>query len=415
MALTATRPIAEDVAAVNRISAVPKILELAAHTSGMRFTAIARVTETNWTACAVYDLIDFGLCPGGELALETTICNEIRLHHQPVVFNHASQDPTYSSHHTPLLYGLESYISIPIIFEDGTFFGTLCAVDTVAAGFDAAHITKTFELFAALLAAALTAELREEAMEKALASESEHGILREEFVAVLGHDLRSPVQSIAMGAEMLARDLPEGRERRVAQHIQRSAMRMGELIHNILDLARGRLGSGIALNLTRQDELIDELTQVVSEVRSTHPDRVINLQVNVKTSPLCDKGRIAQVLSNLVSNAVAHGDKNHPIHVVIGSGDYAFTIQVENRGTPIPQSTMDKLFLPFTRGKSNAPKPGLGLGLYIAKQIATAHGGRIIVQSNASSTSFTFSMPLALDSPRPLDYSIDMGSTKSSP
>ncbi|QNK03877.1 GAF domain-containing protein [Dyella telluris] len=120
--------------------AVAIILEEVSRATGMRFATVARVSDTRWTACAVYDTIDFGLRAGQDLALETTICNEIRKHGQTVVFNHASTHPLFACHPTPALYGFESYISVPIYLADGRFFGTLCAVDPQPRELDPATI-----------------------------------------------------------------------------------------------------------------------------------------------------------------------------------------------------------------------------------------------------------------------------------
>jgi GAF domain-containing protein len=118
-----------DVDLVARMPAVANILEEVSRATGMRFATVARVSDSRWTACAVYDTIDYGLRAGQDIALETTICNEIRKHGRTVVFNHASTHPLFASHPTPALYGFESYISVPIYLADGRFFGTLCAVD----------------------------------------------------------------------------------------------------------------------------------------------------------------------------------------------------------------------------------------------------------------------------------------------
>lgn len=118
-----------DVDLVAHMPAIATILEEVSRSTGMRFATVARVSDTRWTACAVYDTIDFGLRPGEDLALETTICNEIRKHGHTVVFNHASTHPRFANHPTPALYGFEAYISVPIYMADGRFFGTLCAVD----------------------------------------------------------------------------------------------------------------------------------------------------------------------------------------------------------------------------------------------------------------------------------------------
>src|ERR1700722_501867 len=118
-----------DITAVSRIDAVASILEIVCRTTGMGFAAVARVTRDRWVACAVRDEIAFGLLPGGELDVKTTICDEIRDSGRAVVIDHVAQDDDFRDHHTPRMYGLQSYISMPIILPGGGFFGTLCAID----------------------------------------------------------------------------------------------------------------------------------------------------------------------------------------------------------------------------------------------------------------------------------------------
>ncbi|MEH6566637.1 MAG: GAF domain-containing protein [Halopseudomonas sp.] len=212
-----------DIERIARIDAVPLILNMVKHATGMRFAAVARVTEARWIACAVDDSINFGLQPGGELVLDTTICNEIRQHRQPVIFQHATEHEVYSQHHTPKLYKLESYVSIPIIRSNGEFFGTLCAIDSDPAQFDEDAILKTLGLFAQLIAVQLDMQEAQQATEQALVDEIEAGRLRERFIAVLEHDLRSPLTAIGMSAELLEAKLPTGRERTLASAIRKSS------------------------------------------------------------------------------------------------------------------------------------------------------------------------------------------------
>ena len=114
--------IAADIAAVQRIDAVPRILEIVCRSTGMGFAAVARVTDKRWVCCAVRDEIEFGLQPGGELKVETTICHEIRQSHHAVVIDHVGEDEVFAGHHTPAMYGFQSYISVPIALADGTIF-----------------------------------------------------------------------------------------------------------------------------------------------------------------------------------------------------------------------------------------------------------------------------------------------------
>jgi GAF domain-containing protein len=141
-----------DLAAVAGIDAVGNILNVVCSLTGMGFAAVARVTDTTWTACAVRDEIGFGLPVGGELPLKTTLCDEIRDSRTPIVFDDAALDPLYRDHHTPATYGLRSYISFPIIRANGEMFGTLCAIDPNPHIVDTRETRSTFKLFAELIA-----------------------------------------------------------------------------------------------------------------------------------------------------------------------------------------------------------------------------------------------------------------------
>ena len=149
--LTGITDIQADVEAISRIAIVPKLLEVICRTTGMGFAAIARVTEDKWVTCAVRDEIKFGLIPGSELKVETTICDEIRESREGVIIDHVANDEAFVCHPTPAMYGFQSYISIPIICRDGTFFGTLCAIDPKPAKLNNPETIGMFNLFAELI------------------------------------------------------------------------------------------------------------------------------------------------------------------------------------------------------------------------------------------------------------------------
>lgn len=140
-----------DAEAVGRIQTVPKILEVICRITGMGFAAIARVTEDKWVTYAVLDEIQFGLEPGSELKIETTISNEIRKSQAAVVIDHVDKNEVYAGHPTPAMYGFQSYISVPIICQDGSFFGTLCAIDRRPARLNNPGTIGMFKLFAELV------------------------------------------------------------------------------------------------------------------------------------------------------------------------------------------------------------------------------------------------------------------------
>ncbi len=388
--------IAHDIAAINRIEAVPTILKAVTHTTGMRFAAVARVTDSRWTACAVHDNIDFGMRPGAELVLETTFCNQIRQDGKPVLFGQASTHPVFASHPSPKRYGFESYISVPILRRDGRFFGTLCALDPLPAKLDDPHVLQTLELFAQLIAAQLDSDDRLARSDQELSASHDRAKLREQFIAVLGHDLRNPLQAISMAAEMLLLDPLPATSQRNVRRIQGSVERMSDLVHDILDFARGRLGGGIPVALHAHDDLAAELQQVVTENRIAHPGRAIEARFALDTAVICDCSRLSQLLDNLLANALAHGVADQPVRVDARCAAGSFELSVHNSGPAIATDKLGRLFLPFSRSLSDEPGPGLGLGLFIAAEIAKAHLGTLSVTSTDSEgTRFTFRMPVA--------------------
>lgn len=236
-----------DIDAIVRIDAIPTILDVVCRTTGMGFAAVARVTEDRWIVCSVLDNIDFGLAPGGELKVETTICNEIRASHEAVVIDSVADDTVFCGHHTPAQYGFQSYISMPIIRKDGQFFGTLCAIDPRPARLKNREIIGMFKLFAELIAAHLDAAERLDAARAETLHERGNKELREQFIAVLGHDLRNPLGSIASGVNMLKRTDDEAKRAQILALMEGSVVRMSGLIDNVLDFARTPMGAGLVV------------------------------------------------------------------------------------------------------------------------------------------------------------------------
>jgi sigma-B regulation protein RsbU (phosphoserine phosphatase) len=227
-----------------------------------------------------------------------------------------------------------------------------------------------------------------------LQNEQETAELREQFIAVLGHDLRNPLASISAGAHMLLRNSKDEKETRILDMMQTSVLRMSGLIDSVLDFARGRLGGGIALNLDADLPLQPVLKQVVDELSASNPDRIIESRFMIGEPVNCDQSRIGQLVSNLVGNAITHGAPEAPVRITASTHDGIFELWIANAGDPIPEAAMGQLFQPFFRGKIRDSLQGLGLGLYIASEIAKAHGGTLTVNSSPIETRFTLLMPL---------------------
>ena len=383
-----------DIDAVDRIAAVPTILNVVCRVTGMGFAAVARVTEDRWICCAAQDEIAFGLKPGGELKIETTICNEIRQSREAVVIDHVAEDKAYCGHHTPAMYGFQSYISMPIFLKDGSFFGTLCAIDPRPARLNTPEIIGMFKLFAELIAFHLDTVDRLSSAQADLLSAHKSSELREQFIAVLGHDLRNPLASIQAGTRLLQKSSLDDKAAGILTMMQNSVTRMSALIDNVLDFARGRLGGGFALDRISNEPLEPILKDVVAELRASHPERVIETHFDIGRPVNCDRVRISQLFSNLLGNALVHGAANAPVIVRAVADEKVFALSVSNQGDPIPAAALERLFYPFYRGAVRPNKQGLGLGLYIASEIAHAHGGTLDVASTPPETRFTFRMPL---------------------
>ncbi len=362
----------------------------------MGFAAVARVTPDRWIACSVKDDIAFGLEPGGELDVKTTICNDVRSQGEPIVINHVAEDSVYRDHPTPELYGFQSYISMPIVRADGRFFGTLCAIDPRPARLMSPEIVGVFRMFAQLIAAQLDANERLATSEASLLTERKTAQLREQFIAVLGHDLRNPLASIDAGARILRREPLSERAMTITGMMQKSVQRMARLIDDVLDLARGRLGGGIILN--RRDEAVGPiLEQVIDELRAAWPNREVDARFDLPDTINCDRSRMGQLFSNLLGNALTHGAADRPVRVEAQGHGGVLEFVVENAGPKIPAAALPHLFQPFSRGEILPHQQGLGLGLYIASEIAHAHGGTLSAESTDERTVFTFRMPLIVN------------------
>jgi signal transduction histidine kinase len=220
---------------------------------------------------------------------------------------------------------------------------------------------------------------------------------KEMFLAMLGHDLRTPLGAIIGSAHVMvnAGDLPEAALKK-ARLILKSSQRMNVLVADLLDFTRSRLGRGIPIVRADMD-IAAVCRQTVEEIAALHPERVVNVDATGELQGQWDRARIIQAFSNVISNAVQHGSDDTPINVVIhgDAGEIALTVQ--NRGPVIAANELDQIFDPMHRiegDKPVAPRENLGLGLYITERIVTAHGGTIGVESSEDEgTTFTIRLP----------------------
>lgn len=385
-----------DIDAVGRSTQVPVFLETVLLATGMGFAAIARVTDSRWVTCRAVDRISFGLEPGDELDVESTLCHEVRLSNDEIVIDDVQTDPTYRDHNTPAKYGFRSYISVPIRNADGAFFGTLCAIDPEPRQLKDDRVLGMFRLFAKLIGEGLDADEKLLKMEKAFSRERRLAGVQDQFIAILAHDLRGPVSALGAGLRMLERRGLSADTSEIATLMNGSVQRMAALIENLLDQARKRSGDGIVIERDAAESLEPSLRQIVAELTAVSPDHPIEVTINLPAPINCDRPRIAQLLSNILGNAVTHGSYGEPIQLDVRLEGNTLLLVVANKGKKIPDGLRASLFEPFARGDGRPHGEGLGLGLYIASEIAKGHGGTLDVTSDDALTVFTFRMPNAV-------------------
>ena len=222
-------------------------------------------------------------------------------------------------------------------------------------------------------------------------------VFREQFLGILGHDLRNPLQAISGNAALLLRygGMTEP-QRKAVNRISISADRMARMISDILDFTRTRLGGGYALQRTWMN-VHEVLKQVVEELEVAHPQRRFELNVAGNGWGEWDADRIAQATSNLVGNAVQYSPQESVVRVVARDEGDGVRLEVHNLGTPIPAERLPHIFDPFVRGRDGSrasARTGLGLGLYITHEIVKAHGGVVRVRSTESEgTCFWLNLP----------------------
>lgn len=305
----------------------------------------------------------------------------------------------FETHLAPLLrlQGHVGEIALDLLDPDGTKIPVIAnAAEKRGAGGE--HLLTRLTMFKAVDRRTYERSLieaRTRAEHEALA-EHEISVLREQFIAVLGHDLRNPLAAMAAGARMLEREALSERGRVVIGEMGRSLARAAALIDNVLDFARGRLGDGLTLDRNDDEPLTPVLEQIAAEVRAVAPDRAILTDFAIAEPVNCDRARIGQLAGNLISNAVTHGAAGMPVEVKAWTSDGSFVFSVTNGGVPIPAEARARLFQPFFRGAVRRSQQGLGLGLFIVSEIAKAHGGTMEVISNETETRFEFTMPLQL-------------------
>ena len=223
---------------------------------------------------------------------------------------------------------------------------------------------------------------------------------RDTFLAILGHDLRTPLGAVSLSGAYLSREGMLGGEQQLkaVARIQRGAARMDAMIRDLLEYTRTRLGRGIPIAL-QACSIASACEAALDEMKAAHPDQVFRFEMSGDLSGAFDNARLQQVFSNLLNNAVQHGAKGLPVIFEAHGGPDAVSVRVKNYGCPIPADALQVIFNPLVQVPSPASagdrrSTSLGLGLFIARTIVAGHGGTLEVESSErGGTVFTARLP----------------------
>lgn len=402
-----------DIEKVKKIPIVETMLEVICRSTGMGFAAVARVTEDRWIACSVLDEIGFGLEPGGELSVGTTICDEIRGHGQAVIINHVDASDQFCHHPTPAMYGFQSYISVPIFRKNGDFFGTLCAIDPRPADLQNPRVTGMFRLFTELLAFHLDSmDLMEQthaAVEDLNRQLSDSLDENRQYQHISSHNLQEPLRKLRIFSDMLADAAENGDKEKTKDlvfKIRSSAQRFSMMIKDLSDFS----GLHHKSDFTNVD-LGHVLNDVTTQLQPHLKQRNVTIELGSMPVVYAIPAQMEQLFYQLLHNAVKFSSLDEPPRIRISSREYplyelddllpeplemAYTeIRIADNGPGIDDAQLEKVFDIFSRLPTGNFQKGEGVGLAYCRKIVRNHKGIIKAESNAGKgTTFVITLPL---------------------
>lgn len=405
----------QDILNIEKISIIPNLLSVICQTTGMGFAAVARVTEDKWITCSVHDNLEFGLKPGDELEIRTTLCDDIRKNPRAIIIDNVNEDPEYHDHHTPKTYNLQSYISVPIILQDGSFFGTLCAIDPKPNSLKEFKVSEMFHLFANLISFHITAikqgiennktlkeksnllekterlksDAEEKLIEKNISLEKMNNEL-EAFNYISSHDLQEPLRKIQLFADVIERQESHNLSEKgqiAFNKIRSSAFRMQNLINDLLLYSRTKFDER-KFELKNLNTIANEVIKDLSEESENQP---VTFEITDLGSLSVIEFQFRQLLYNLISNSLKFAAPERDLVIsittkIVNSSELKYektepntqylNLTVADNGIGFEQSYSERIFGLF-QALHLKPTKSTGIGLTIVKRIVENHNGFI--------------------------------------
>lgn len=395
-----TDSLSEDVQKVRQIPIVHTLLEVVCRTTGLGFAAVARVTGDRWIACSVRDEIAFGLKEGRELRVETTIDNEIRTSRKPVVIDDVAFDEKYSDHPAPRKYGFQSYISVPIVLKDGSFFGTLCALDPKPARLRNSQTLGLFMLFADLISFHLHSidEIQNRSRAIGILNRRIAGTVEEDrqYHYISDHNLSEPLRKLRLFSSLIAGTAHNGdteKTKTLATKINAFAEQFGVMMKDVSDYPR-LTDRGYFYEELKLGELIADVTV---QLRELIHEKQGTIDVIDLPAAAGIRFHLEHLFYCLIHNALKFSRPGVPVLIQISSyrlwGDELqdifpadpaaeyVEIIVDDNGRGMEPTELDKIVHLFSQPAHEVTRQGYGRGLAYCRKIVRFHGGFITAKS----------------------------------
>jgi len=380
----------ESIELLTSLDSVAALLRVVCDISGLGVATVAEVTEQRWIACAVEDRIAFGLQPGAELDLESTLCNHVRSSHDAVIISDVTQNPTYCDHPAPGLYGWKSYLSVPVFRPNGTFFGTLCAFDPQPAPrLEQRPVIDTLDGFARLLGELLAREEQRREASPGARGDRDLTPLREQLLVLLEEDLQRPLQALAKEASADAAQ---------AQRWQAEAQRLAERSAATADFVRVRLGHGLPLKLTLVEGVNERLTNLLATLQARFPDQTLGSELpELPAAVRLDLPRLLQAMGALLEWVASRNPAGGTLLLRGELDERCYRLAVESRTAVVDPGSLSQVFQTALTEATPEQPARLELSLYLAQEVARGHGGSLVARQENGRLRFILTLPTALD------------------
>jgi len=410
-----------------RLPAFPAVLKALRGLSQMRFAALVRITDRQWQPYMVDDQANLGIEAGDVWPIENTLCGEVLELNAPVSQPSVPLDLAgENAAHMVNALGIRCHFSYPVFDADGSFFGVLCMMDTVPCHPMSFAVIDAVSAFSQLVgadisrarasaispssdaaptdSAAAQVPTRRESEPSRQGQTSAHAepvgsgappSVQSRVLSVMGHDLRNPMHSLMAAIEMIQLKPMDQRLERLMGMVHGSASRLGELAQQTLDFTRLQMLGELPVQIVPSHDPVGNIKSLIKAVRASYPQREVVEDIDACPAADLDPARLEQAMASVLTHAIKHCGADQQVSVVARGQDGALEIVVSVPGYILDAAMLANVFNPFAQEGGEAQTAHLGVGLYLARAVALAHGGDLVATQAGNDARFVFAVPIS--------------------